>query len=145
MLQIKLAPPTTYSGILPVADMKAYVTNGYHTPAVTGISKHGTSYGKFLTILYSCCWSLCKMALCQWSWTVPGSRTGKTAVGVPKTATISISQWTLQIICRIWSSHNGGFLLDLLFDPEDWGNMFLRNFQHTTWRYNPKDRALQSK
>jgi hypothetical protein len=41
MLQIKLAPPTIYRGVQPVADMKAYVTNSYHTPVLTGISKHG--------------------------------------------------------------------------------------------------------
>jgi hypothetical protein len=36
----------------------------------------------------------------------------------------------------------GGFLLDLIFDPEDGDDMFLRNFR-TTLRYNPEDRTLQ--
>jgi hypothetical protein len=36
-------------------------------------------------------------------------------------------------------SASTGFLLDILFNPEDESDMFLRN----TWRYNPEHRTIR--
>jgi hypothetical protein len=44
-------------------------------------------------------------------------------------------------------SRLNGFLLGLLFNPEDWGDMFLwmsADFYPNTWHYNLEDHNLQS-
>jgi hypothetical protein len=44
---------------------------------------------------------------------------------------------------QVPNTTNAGYLLDLFVDPEDVGDMFLRNvdFQRTARRYVPEDRT----
>jgi hypothetical protein len=55
---------------------------------------------------------------------------------------------TIKIVCRIYINFQAGSLLSLLFDTEDWDDLFPEmsiDFQRTTWRYIPEDSTLHKR
>jgi hypothetical protein len=83
----------------------------------------GKTHGQKPTVLYS----LCELYKIQFQYNV-------------------IHVWINSSLALLATCLHVGFLLGLFFNPEDGGDMFLRNidFQHTTQHYIPEDRPLHN-